>query len=178
MAKKKRRKPTEPEASSLEGLRAEFNDLSQHMREAFALWELWSLAARDKDLLSRLGKSFAGRAFEQVRHSLYRSLVLALSRMWDRDPRSLSIPRMAGQVGGEPLREILIRQRIRAYDMIEQLRLIDPELTEEQLLSLREHQDAGQKLAFDEADEELVDLVGKVSCDRLLVVFKLFAISE
>ena len=123
------------DADPLKSVTDRFVLLSSHMREAYRLWELWSLAARDKPLLERLGKSLTTQGFLDVRNSLHRSLVLALARMWDNNKRfnSLSIRRLTTEISSEPVKSILTARRTEARDYTAQLKLADPDISDEAL---------------------------------------------
>ena len=60
----------------------------QDLMTAVACFEIFRVAARDKTLLDRLGKSFSTGAFNAIRNSLYREVVLALMRIWDKSPKN------------------------------------------------------------------------------------------
>lgn len=124
---------------ALANIMARFLTLSNHMREAYRLWELWAVAARDKPLLDRLDASFATGAFLEIRNALHRSLVLALARMWDTRLDSLSIPRLIAEISSGPVKSALIARRTSDRDVTEQLRLVDPELATEALSTITEH---------------------------------------
>lgn len=58
---------------------------------AVTFHEVWKLAAYDTDLHARMGTSYATQAFLITRTALRREMVLALMRIWDRDPRSVGM---------------------------------------------------------------------------------------
>ena len=128
--------PHTTDDDALKSVTDRFVLLSGHMTEAYRLWELWSIAARDKPLLDRLGKSFASSGFIEIRNSIHRSLVLTLARMWDKRSDSLSIRRLIADIGSDPVKSILTARRTQARDFTHKLKIIDPEISEEALAAL------------------------------------------
>lgn len=128
--------PHTTDEDALKPLTDRFVLLSGHMREAYRLWELWAIAARDRPLLDRLGKSVATQGFIEIRNSLHRSLVLTLARMWDKRPDSLSIQRLIADIGSDPVKSILTVRRTQARDFTHELKLANPEISEEALATL------------------------------------------
>jgi hypothetical protein len=53
--------------------------------------EVWKPAAYDEDLHKRMGVSFATNAFHVVRIALRREMWLALTRLWDKNPKAVKM---------------------------------------------------------------------------------------
>jgi AbiU2 len=66
---------------------------------AVAYHEVWKPAAYDADLHSRMGQSYASQAFLVMRTALRRETVLALVRLWDRNPQAVRMWQIAATVG-------------------------------------------------------------------------------
>ena len=79
---------------------------------AVTLHEVWKPAANDTDLHKRLGKSYATQAFNVVRVALRRETILALMRLWDRDPRAISMPAIAETVADAAVLEVFVHDRV------------------------------------------------------------------
>ncbi len=54
---------------------------------AIKFYEVWKIAANNKDLHARMGTSFATNAFHITRAALRREMLLALMRLWDTSTR-------------------------------------------------------------------------------------------
>lgn len=78
---------------------------------AVTLHEVWKPAANDKELHDRLGKSYATQAFNVVRVALRRETILALMRLWDRDPRAIGMPYMAETLTNPEVMDALVQDR-------------------------------------------------------------------
>jgi hypothetical protein len=79
---------------------------------AVTLHEVWKPAANDTDLHKRLGKSYATQAFNVVRVALRRETILALMRLWDRDPRAIGMPAIAETVADAAVLEVFVHDRV------------------------------------------------------------------
>ncbi len=86
-------KPAKPDTDSLEhAVRAVQHEFDM----AITFHELWKPAAYDKDLHSRMGKSYATNAFHVVRAALRREMLLALMRLWDTNRQSIRMEKHIG----------------------------------------------------------------------------------
>lgn len=56
---------------------------------AVTFHEVWKPTVYDKDLHSRMGRSFATHAFLTIRTALRREMVLALARIWDSNKKAI-----------------------------------------------------------------------------------------
>ena len=72
-------------------LRQKVEAAQQEFDMAVTFHEVWKPAAYDTDLHARMGTSYATQAFLITRTALRREMVLALMRIWDRDPRSVGM---------------------------------------------------------------------------------------
>lgn len=66
---------------------------------AVAFHEVWKPTAYDEDLHGRLGVSYATQAFRVIRTALRRELILALTRLWDKDGRAIGMECIAKALG-------------------------------------------------------------------------------
>lgn len=78
---------------------------------AVTLHAVWKPAANDTDLHKRLGKSYATQAFNVVRVALRREMILALMRLWDRDPRAVGLPALIKAVNTKAVMDALVADR-------------------------------------------------------------------
>ncbi|MGI4794434.1 MAG: hypothetical protein ACRYG8_10240 [Janthinobacterium lividum] len=62
--------------------------------EVIAFHELWRPMVMDTELHERLGKSYATNAFLTLRDAIHLQVLLGLTKLWDRDTRSVSMPRV------------------------------------------------------------------------------------
>src|SRR5579863_10450398 len=58
---------------------------------AVAFHEVWKPMAYDKDLLNRMGTSYATQAFAVVRTALRREMLLAMMRLWDTNKQAIRL---------------------------------------------------------------------------------------
>lgn len=92
-------------------LRAQVKTAQDVFDMAVTLHEVWKPAANDKDLHQRLGKSYATQAFNVVRVALRREMILALMRLWDRDPRAVGVPAMIKTTSRNAVMDALVADR-------------------------------------------------------------------
>lgn len=62
--------------------------------EVIACYEIWRPMVVDGHLHKRLGRSRATNAFRTLRGAMRREVLLGLTKLWDTDQRSVSLPRM------------------------------------------------------------------------------------
>lgn len=73
--------------------------------------ETWKPTVYDEDLLNRMGDSFATHSFQIVRLSLRREMLLALMRLWDRDPRAIRMTAIAEKLRDKKFFNTLVTRR-------------------------------------------------------------------
>ena len=73
--------------------------------------ETWKPTAYDEDLHKRMGNSFATHAFQIVRLSLRREMLLALMRLWDTDKRALRMTAIAEKLRNREFFDALVTKR-------------------------------------------------------------------
>lgn len=78
-------------AETVASLRKKVKAAEEEFRSAIATHEVWKLAAYDSDLHERMGTSYATNAFLIVRNALRRETLMALMRLWDNNPKALSL---------------------------------------------------------------------------------------
>jgi len=82
---------------------------------AIRFYEVWKIAADDKDLHARMGTSFATHAFMIARSAIRREMLLALMRLWDtnRDKTKIAVRMqwIAATVGEPEVIDALALQR-------------------------------------------------------------------
>jgi hypothetical protein len=76
-------------------LQADVEAARQEFDIAVAFHEAWKPAAYDESLRKRMGVSYATNAFHVVRGALRREMLLALMRLWDKDPGTVRIEFLA-----------------------------------------------------------------------------------
>ncbi|XZG69221.1 AbiU2 domain-containing protein [Chitinibacteraceae bacterium HSL-7] len=78
---------------------------------AVQLHETWRPTVSNTDLLERMGTSYATHSFLIIRNALRREVVLALMRLWDRNPRTASLVSISGFLGNTTTYNALVEQR-------------------------------------------------------------------
>ena len=87
--------------------------------------EVWKPAAYDKDLHSRMGESYASRAFLVLREALRREMLLALMRLWDKDDRAVRMSKIVAMIRESAVIDALAAERAKQFDwpgVVEQVR--------------------------------------------------------
>lgn len=79
---------------------------------AVAFHEVWKPTAYDEDLHGRLGVSYATQAFRVIRTALRRELILALTRLWDKDGRAIGMECIAKALGKKKVIDALALARV------------------------------------------------------------------
>lgn len=97
----------------IERLKSIVDTARQEVDLAVMFHETWRPAAYDTDLHSRIGTSFASHAFQIIRMSLRRELILALTRLWDKDDRAVRMSLIAHHLGDKAFFEALVQYRAR-----------------------------------------------------------------
>jgi hypothetical protein len=78
---------------------------------AVTFHEAWKPSAYDEDLHKRMGASYATNTFLVVRTALYREMLLALMRLWDKDTRAIGMESIAATIGDPHLIDALAADR-------------------------------------------------------------------
>lgn len=97
----------------IERLKSIVDTARQEVDLAVMFHETWRPAAYDTDLHSRIGTSYASHAFQIIRMSLRRELILALTRLWDKDDRAVRMSVIAHHLGDKAFFEALVQYRAR-----------------------------------------------------------------
>lgn len=101
----------------LEELKAAVNTAKQEVELAVMFHETWRPTAYDTDLHVRLGKSFASHSFLIIRMSLRRELLLALTRLWDKNKDALRMSAIADRLRDQKLFEALVQSRSASWSL-------------------------------------------------------------
>jgi hypothetical protein len=76
-------------------LRAEVKAAQEEFDLAVTFHEVWKPTAYDEDLHRRMGVSYATNAFLVVQAALRREMLLALMRLWDKQPKAVRMESIA-----------------------------------------------------------------------------------
>jgi hypothetical protein len=93
-------------------LRANVTAASQEFEKAVQFHEVWKPAAYDEDLRKRMGVSYATNAFHVVRRALRQEMLLALTRLWDKNPSAIRMEFIAETVGNKDVINALAGDRV------------------------------------------------------------------
>ena len=85
----------------------------QEIELAVMFHETWRPAAYDTGLHGRIGTSYAAHAFQIIRLSLRRELLLALTRVWDTNKQAVRMSLIADRLRDRKFFEALVRFRAR-----------------------------------------------------------------
>ncbi|OYT95455.1 MAG: hypothetical protein CFE49_12655 [Pseudomonas sp. PGPPP3] len=85
----------------------------QEIELAVMLHETWRPAAYDTGLHARIGTSYAAHAFQIIRLSLRRELLLALTRVWDTNQKAVRMSLIADRLRDRKVFEALVQLRAR-----------------------------------------------------------------
>lgn len=89
-----------------------FDTARQEVELAVMFHETWRPAAYDTDLHTRIGTSFAAHAFQIIRLSLRRELIMALNRIWDvKQPKAIRMNLIAERLGDKNFFDALVQYR-------------------------------------------------------------------
>jgi AbiU2 len=72
-------------------LRAMVTAAFEELDWAVRFYEVWKIAAHDKDLHARMGTSYSTHAFMIARAALQREMLLALMRLWDKSAKAIQM---------------------------------------------------------------------------------------
>ena len=100
-------------------LREKVTAAQQEFDMAVTFHEVWKPAAYDKDLHSRMGKSFASQAFLITRTALRREMVLALIRLWDTNKQAIRMQSIAGTLREKEVVDALALDRVKRLGLPE-----------------------------------------------------------
>lgn len=89
-------------------LRKKVTAATHEFNVAIALHHNWEICVSDGDLHTRLSHSYAYGAFIVIRQALRRELLLALTRMWDKNKKSLSMIGVANLLRDKRLQDALV----------------------------------------------------------------------
>ncbi len=108
----------------IEQLKSVVDTARQEIELAVMFHETWRPAAYDSCLHARIGTSYAAHAFQIIRLSLRRELLLALTRVWDTNKKAVRMSLIASRLRNRKLFEALVECRARSsglYSMLEQM---------------------------------------------------------
>jgi AbiU2 len=83
----------------------------EEMDMAVEFHEVWKPTLYDDDLRKRMGVSYATNAFHAVRAALRREVLLALMRLWDKDPRAVGVEAIAKTLREKSVIDTLAAER-------------------------------------------------------------------
>jgi hypothetical protein len=95
----------------IEGLKKMVDTARQEVELAVMFHETWRPAAYDPGLHARIGTSYAAHAFQIIRLSLRRELLLALTRVWDTNKQAVRMSLIADRLRNKKLFEALVQYR-------------------------------------------------------------------
>jgi hypothetical protein len=127
-------------------LREKVTAAQQEFDMAVTFHEVWKPAAYDKDLHSRMGKSYASQAFLIVRTALRREMVLALIRLWDTNTKAIRMQSIAATLGEKEVIDDLVAERVNGLGLpeaIDEIRLELGKLASDVILLIRKYMQGG-----------------------------------
>ena len=95
----------------IEGLKKIVDTARQEIELAVMFHETWRPAAYDTGLHARIGTSYAAHAFQIIRLSLRRELLLALTRVWDTNKQAVRMSLIADRLRDKKFFEALVQYR-------------------------------------------------------------------
>ncbi|CAB3801177.1 hypothetical protein [Paraburkholderia fynbosensis] len=95
----------------IEGLKKIVDTARQEIELAVMFHETWRPAAYDTGLHARIGTSYAAHAFQIIRLSLRRELLLALTRVWDTNKQAVRMSLIADRLRERKFFEALVQYR-------------------------------------------------------------------
>lgn len=99
--------------SEIEELKRIVDTARQEIELSVMFHETWKPAAYDGALQARIGPSYAAHAFQIIRLSLRRELLLALTRVWDTNKQAVRMSWIADCLRNKKLFEELVQDRAR-----------------------------------------------------------------
>ncbi|CAN7785717.1 hypothetical protein LJR034_008630 [Caballeronia sp. LjRoot34] len=97
--------------SEIEELKRIVDTARQEIELSVMFHETWKPAAYDGALQARIGTSYATHAFQIIRLSLRRELLLALTRVWDTNKQAVRMSLIADRLRNKKLFEALVQDR-------------------------------------------------------------------
>ncbi|MBC3475721.1 hypothetical protein [Pseudomonas taiwanensis] len=97
----------------IERLKNMVDTARQEIELAVMFHETWRPAAYDTGLHDRIGTSYAAHAFQIIRMSLRRELLLALTRLWDSNKQAVRMSLIADRLRDAKFFEALVQYRAR-----------------------------------------------------------------
>jgi hypothetical protein len=95
----------------IEGFKKIADTARQEIELAVMFHETWRPAAYDTGLHARIGTSYAAHAFQIIRLSLRRELLLALTRVWDTNKQAVRMSLIADRLRDKKFFEALVQYR-------------------------------------------------------------------
>lgn len=95
----------------IERLSSMVDTARQEIELAIMFHETWRPAAYDAELKDRIGTSYAAHAFQIIRMSLRRELLLALTRLWDSNKQAVRMSLIAKHLRDKELFKALVQVR-------------------------------------------------------------------
>lgn len=89
-------------------VRAAYDEVSL----AVMFHETWKPAAYDDDLHARMGNSYATHAFQVIRASLRREMLLSLMRVWDTNTQAVRMSKLVDNLRDDAFFDALSRKRL------------------------------------------------------------------
>jgi len=129
-------------------LREKVTAAQQEFDMAVTFHEVWKPAAYDKDLHSRMGKSYASQAFLIVRTALRREMVLALIRLWDTNTQAIRMQSVAATLREKEVIDALAADRVNGLGLpeaIDQMRLDLGKRASDVILLIRKYMEGGSR---------------------------------
>ena len=89
----------------------------EEARLAIQFHETWRPTVSDAALLGRMGNSYAMHSFHIIRIALRRELLLALTRIWDKDSKSIKLTWIEEFLKGNDLFDALVEHRAKKQNV-------------------------------------------------------------
>lgn len=127
-------------------LRTQVTAAQQEFDMAVAFHEVWKPATYDTELHSRLGTSYATQAFLVTRTALRREMLLALTRLWDKNKRAIRMDSVWTTLRDKEVIDALALDRAKRGGWLEVLDEVKDDLTkkaEEAVLLLDKYREGG-----------------------------------
>jgi hypothetical protein len=132
-------------------LREKVTAAQQEFDMAVTFHEVWKPAACDKDLHSRMGKSYASQAFLITRTALRREMLLALTRLWDTNKQAIRMQSVAADLRDKEVIDALAADRVDRLGLpeaIDQMRLDLKKRAAEAIVLLNKYMEGGSHNAI------------------------------
>lgn len=103
----------------INALRKKVTAAQEEFDMAVTFHEVWKPAAYDAALHGRMGASYATQAFLVMRTALRREMVLALTRLWDKNKQSVRMQSVAADLRKPEILHALATARARSPDVFD-----------------------------------------------------------